>query len=117
MKEQNSKERNPLAIEIGKRISECRKALKLTQEQLEERSGVSQNHISSLERGKSMIGAEALIKLAPALNVTSDYILTGKHGSELSLQLEQQIRWAGNLTAEEQERLSCILKDIRELMS
>ena len=63
---------------IGKRIFLRRKELLLTQEQLAEKIGVSIQMISNLEQGKKAIRPENLVKICAALNISSDYILTGK---------------------------------------
>lgn len=64
--------------QMGERIFKRRKNLKLTQEQLAERIGVSTQMISNLELGKKAIRPENLIKICDALDVSADYILTGK---------------------------------------
>ena len=64
--------------QMGKRISARRKEIGLTQEKLAELMDVSIQMISNLELGKKAIRPENLIKLCQALNVSVDYILTGK---------------------------------------
>lgn len=63
---------------IGKRISERRKLMGLTQEQLAEQMDVSIQMISNLERGVKAIRIDNLIRLSQILNISTDYILTGK---------------------------------------
>lgn len=64
---------------IGKRISERRKQLGLTQERIAEVMDVSIQMISNLERGNKAIKIDNLIKISEILGVSTDYILTGKH--------------------------------------
>lgn len=66
-----------ILIEMGNRISKQRKFLKLTQEQLADRIGVSTQMISNLELGKKAIRPENLVKICSALGVSADYLLTG----------------------------------------
>ena len=66
-----------LLREIGSRINAKRKELGYTQEDLAESMDVSIQMISNLELGKKAIRPENLIKLCKALNVSSDYVLTG----------------------------------------
>lgn len=80
---------------IGKRIKECRKKLRLTQEQLAEKTGFSSNYISAVERGVTFPRYENLIILLNALEVSADAIFCDVvHGSmhyreaELSRRLE-----------------------------
>lgn len=64
--------------EIGIRIVERRKELKLTQEQVAERMNVSIQMISNIERGNKAIKVDNLLKLCNILKTSTDYILTGK---------------------------------------
>ena len=66
---------------IGKRIQHCRKQQALTQEELAEKMNVSIQMISNLERGNKAIRIDNLINLCHILNVSADYILTGKECS------------------------------------
>lgn len=63
--------------EAGKRIMERRKALGLTQEALAEKSEVTTQFVSYAESGKRAMRPENLMKIASALGVSTDYILTG----------------------------------------
>lgn len=64
---------------MGSRISARRKELRLTQEQLAERMGVSVQMVSNLERGNKAVKIDNLIRLCEVLSISSDYVLTGKH--------------------------------------
>lgn len=64
--------------EMGRRIQLCRKQQGLTQEQLADRMNVSIQMISNLERGNKAIRIDNLINLSQILDVSTDYILTGK---------------------------------------
>ena len=66
------------AIEIGKRITECRKLLGLTQEELAEKGDMTTQFVSYAESGKRVIRSENLLKLSKALEVSADYLLTGE---------------------------------------
>lgn len=71
---------NPDLIEIGNRISTIRKAKKLTQAALAEKMGdISVKKISRLERGDTTyISPTFLVEVSTALNVSLNYLLTGK---------------------------------------
>lgn len=64
--------------QIGIRIVERRKELKLTQEQVAESMNVSIQMISNIERGNKAIKIDNLLKLCDILKTSTDYILTGK---------------------------------------
>ena len=60
---------------IGKRIAEARINWNITQEHLEELSGLSVSTISRIETGKYMPTIENLLKLSEILDVGLDYFL------------------------------------------
>lgn len=63
--------------EIGQRIMERRKKLGLTQEALAEKGDVTAQFVSYTEAGKRAMRPENLLKIAAALEVSADYLLTG----------------------------------------
>ena len=67
----------PRLKEIGQRIMERRKKLGLTQEALADRSNLTTQYISYAEAGKRAMRPENLLKIATALEVSADYLLTG----------------------------------------
>ncbi|MCR5233319.1 MAG: helix-turn-helix domain-containing protein [Lachnospiraceae bacterium] len=64
-------------LEMGKRITERRKKLGLTQEALAELSDLTPQFVSYAESGKRAMRPENLMRIALALNVSTDYLLTG----------------------------------------
>ena len=64
--------------EIGRRIMERRKKLGLTQEALAEKAEVTAQFVSYAEAGKRAMRPENLMKMASALEVSADYLLTGE---------------------------------------
>ena len=68
--------------EIGLRIQQCRKSRGYTQEQLAEEMNVSIQMISNVERGNKAIRIDNLVKLSQLLQVSTDYLLTGKHNTD-----------------------------------
>ena len=63
--------------EVGKRIMERRKKLGMTQEMLGEKSDLTTQFVSYAEGGKRAMRPENLMKIASALGVSCDYLLTG----------------------------------------
>lgn len=66
-----------ILVQIGRRIFERRKQLRITQEDLAERADVTPQTISSAERGQKSLRSENLFRVSKALGVSSDYLLTG----------------------------------------
>lgn len=67
---------------IGRRIQNRRKQQGYTQEQLADLMNVSIQMVSNLERGNKAIRIENLIRLSQILEVSTDYILTGKQTAD-----------------------------------
>ena len=66
-----------ILLQIGNRIFERRKQLRMTQEELSERAEVTPQTISSAERGQKSLRSENLFRVSKALGVSTDYLLTG----------------------------------------
>lgn len=64
--------------DIGNRITELRKRLGWTQEELAEKADLTPQFVSYAEAGKKAMRPENLLKLSKALNVSADYLLTGE---------------------------------------
>lgn len=62
-------------IEIGKRIAECRREKKLTQDELANRVGVTAQALSQYERGLRYPDVGILKSLCDVLNASADYLL------------------------------------------
>lgn len=62
-------------VEIGKRIAECRREKKLTQDELANRVGVTAQALSQYERGLRYPDVGILKSLCDVLNVSADYLL------------------------------------------
>lgn len=67
-----------LLKDMGKRISERRKDMKLSQEELAELAEVSPQLLSTAERGTKALRPENLLKISTSLGVSVDYLLTGE---------------------------------------
>ena len=60
---------------IGKNIRERRLAMHLHQDELAERTGLSANYIGMIERGEKAPSLESFVRIANALNTSSDLLL------------------------------------------
>ncbi len=63
--------------QMGRRIAKRRKVLNLTQDDVAESTGLSNNHISNIENNHSIPSLETLMKVCEALDATPDYFLLG----------------------------------------
>ena len=87
-----------LLKEMGERIYLRRKSLKLTQEELAEKIGVSTQMISNLELGKKAIRPENLINICAVLNISADYVLSGSESNSLVDEVYEKLN---NLSSDE----------------
>ena len=79
-------------LEIGKRITERRKKLGMTQETMAEKGDLTPQFVSYAESGKRAMRPENVIKLAKALEVSADYLLTGDIVDKDMLILSDKLR-------------------------
>lgn len=68
----NNEPRNINFMRVGARIQQYRVEAKLTQEQLAEKIGISQKHLSRIEQGYHNTTFDTIISLAKVLNVPTD---------------------------------------------
>ena len=98
--------------ELGQRIKRLRKESKLTQKELGAQVGVSFNMLNKYEGGFNCPPADLLVKLAQALGVSVDYLLTGK---KLDLPVSdtrilEKIRLVEKFSVEDQETVLRIIE-------
>lgn len=63
---------------VGERIKSRREELGWKQDDLASKAGISKSFLSDLENGKRNVGADKLLDIARALNLSLDYLMTGK---------------------------------------
>ena len=78
--------------DMGRRITERRKKLGLTQEALAELGDLSPQFVSLAESGKRAMRPENLLKISRALGVSADYLLTGDLVDKDHLLLSDELR-------------------------
>ena len=90
---------------IGKRIKECRERLGLTQEQFSEKTGLSVNYISTVERGGSFPRYEKLITIINGLEVSADAIFCDVINGSVEYKANEISKRISELPTEEQNRI------------
>lgn len=76
-----------LLKQIGNRILNRRKQLRLTQE---EKAGITPQTVSSAELGKKALRPENIIRVCSALDISTDYLLLGEiNGGDYSVLLSK----------------------------
>ncbi|MCI8404446.1 MAG: helix-turn-helix transcriptional regulator [Clostridia bacterium] len=102
-------EKESILKDIGQRIQKYRTAKKLTQEQLADMTGISQKHISRLERGIHTPHFDMIIKIAKALDVSIDTFVEDLASDNTNIFL-QNIK--SDVTGMSQNQLSLIKEAI-----
>lgn len=64
---------------IGQEIKSKRKALKITQEMLAEKVGISCVYVSKIENGNANLTVAVLMKIAVLLDLNPGYLLSGNY--------------------------------------
>lgn len=62
---------------VGRRIRELR-GFDMTQDEFARRIGISQNYLSTMERGNVQIGSEILLKMSREFGKSMEWLLTGE---------------------------------------
>lgn len=74
---------------IGQRIASCRKARRITQEQMAEYLDVSIAFVSKIERGRTQLSLERLVQICHFLDLSPDELLSqNKPTSDSYMQAE-----------------------------
>ena len=67
--------------QIGRRVRDMREYQEMTREQLAEYADISVQFLSTIESGQKSMTTHTLYKMSKALNVTTDYLVTGEVSS------------------------------------
>ena len=68
---------------VGRRVRELR-GFDITQAELARRIGVSQGHLSHIERGDTEMGAEVLMRISREFGKSIEWLLTGEDHPSIS---------------------------------
>lgn len=79
--------------ELGQRIAKRRKQNNIRQNALADILNISNNYLSSIERGKERPSLEILVRICNALQVTPDYLLMGNmHSNNIPTDIVEGLR-------------------------
>lgn len=100
---------------VGKRIRQCRKQLGLTQEQLSEKINIAPNYLGQIENGIRGVNLTNLVKIANALGITFDYLMSDVNSTAIEESDSIKKQWLALLedrSPTEQQRLIKIVTDL-----
>jgi transcriptional regulator with XRE-family HTH domain len=70
-------EHYPEQVKFGRRVSNLRRAKRLSQEALAEKAELHRNYVGGIERGERNVGLRNIVRLAKALGVTTSELVRG----------------------------------------
>lgn len=73
-----TEDRAPALAAIGGRVKQRRRELSITQEMLAEKAGLSKSFVSEVEGGQASASGLMYLRLAEALEVSVEWLLTGE---------------------------------------
>lgn len=74
-----------LLFDMGKRLAARRKQLRMTQEEVAEKAGLTCQTISTAETGRKALRPENIVKLCRALDISTDYLLLGSTTNDVTI--------------------------------
>lgn len=84
-------------LNLGQRIAKRRTQIGLRQNVLADLIGISNNYLSSIERGKEKPSLEVIVSLCNALQVTPDYLLMGNmYSNNVPQNIIERLRLCSN---------------------
>lgn len=95
---------------IGKRIQRCREERGMKQEELAERTGLSSSYMSAIERGVKIPRLETFVRIANALEVTSDMLLSDVLDRGAEIKASAFIDIMKELAPKEQDRIFHVIE-------
>ncbi|HOO79205.1 MAG TPA: helix-turn-helix transcriptional regulator [Lachnospiraceae bacterium] len=96
-------------IGIGQFIAKCRKKKNMTQSQLAEKIGITNQAVSKWETGKSMTDISIMLELSEILGITVNELLSGKELTEMEEKRENDYNTIATLvTKSELETMQMI---------
>lgn len=77
---------------VGERIHELRIMNKYTKQEFADMVGISARYLYNIEHGKQGISVEILLRISEILDVSCDYILTGREKFEKRKEFTDMLR-------------------------
>lgn len=99
--------------EVGARIREARKAMRLSQNELAEMVNISPSHMSDIENGKKIIKLDIFMRLTEALQVSADWILRTDIPQVTSIHAQELSSLLSDCTPSESQSLIKMLKEMK----
>ncbi|MBR4758535.1 MAG: helix-turn-helix transcriptional regulator [Lachnospiraceae bacterium] len=99
--------------EIGARIRQARKAMKLSQNELAEMVSISPSHMSDIENGKKIVKLDIFMRLTEALQVSADWLLRTDVPQVASIHTQELSTILGDCTPSEAQSIIKMAKEMK----
>ena len=97
---------------IGKRISNARKAIRLTQTELSEKVGISEKYLSRIEGGKQVPSIVIIARICEIIGVSADKLLSLNQNTISNSSIHNEI---ADFSIDEQKQIIEIIKIIKAI--
>ena len=98
---------------VGARVREIRTQKKLSQSELAVKASLSLPHISAIELGKKAMKLETLVRVAEALEVSTDYLLRPNSPAVNTIYPKEFEEVLGDCSPDEVESIVKVAKEIK----
>ena len=102
--------------EVGARIREARKRLKLSQAELAEKLQISPSHMSDIENGKKNIGLDIFMRLTEALQVSADWLLRTDIPQVSAIQSQEISDILADCSADETQSIIKMMHELKKAL-
>ncbi len=99
--------------DVGKRIREARKAMRLSQSELSEELNISPSHMSDIENGKINVGLDIFMRLTEILCVSADWLLQTDTPFVNTILNEEAANLLSGCTLTETKAILTIMREIK----
>lgn len=91
--------------EVGRRIAKRRRELGYKQAEVNEMANLSDKYLSNIERGKSVMSIDVLMKICTVLEINPDYLLLGSIENKTVIDYEKSFMLKLNTMSEDKIEL------------
>lgn len=100
---------------IGERIRRCRRERGLTQEELAEKIDIAPNYLGQIENGRRGVNITNLIKIANALDITFDYLMSDVNSAAIEEADSTKKQWLALLNSRSPHEQQLLIKIVTDL--
>ncbi len=100
-----------MAEELGERVKAMREKLKMTQEEVAQKTNISRSNIGKIENNQIVPNCNAILELSKVFGVSTDWLITGVNPPAIAVNQKVSYDNLGNMSEVEAD----IIRKFREL--